>query len=150
MGSSNLNPASLIANYELDVLTGDAELAEEAAHQFRRDLAQATEIILRRRRAPGRLARRLPPAVVSAREPRAVSAHAAGPVERSRRAVVALRVVAAGARRSIAGAFLFGGVGLGVLFALAPRVMGYLVAFLCFAVAANAARHILARRQHDE
>ncbi len=151
VGSSNLNPSSLLTNYELDVLTSDPDLAEEAAHQFRRDLTHATEIMLRRPRVPARLAGRWPPAVVSAGAPLTVRAHAPGPAERSRRAVVTLRVVAAGARRSIAGAFLFGSAGLGVLFALAPRVMGYLVALMCFAVAANAARHILARRrQRDE
>ncbi len=151
VGSSNLNASSLVTNYELDVLTSDPELAEEAAHQFRRDLAHATEIILRRPRVPGRLAGRWPPAVVSAGTPQAVPHHAQGAVERSRRAVVALRSVAAGARRSIAGALLFGSAGLGFLFALAPRVMGYLVALMCFAVAANAGRHFLAwRRQRDE
>jgi hypothetical protein len=151
VGSSNLNAASLIANYELDVLTSDRALAEEAGHQFRRDLAQATEVVLRRRRVPARLAQRWPPAVVSAGAPEAVPAHARGAKERSHRAVVMLRVVAAGARRSIAGAFLFGGVGLGFLFAWAPRVMGYLVALMCFVIAANAARHVVARRrQRDE
>jgi hypothetical protein len=40
---------------------------------------------------------------------------------------------------------------MGILFALAPRIMGYLVALLCFSVAANAARHFLVRRrQRDE
>jgi cardiolipin synthase len=151
VGSSNLNAASLIANYELDLLTSDRALAEEAGHQFRRDLAQATEVVLRRRRVPARLAQRWPPAVVSAGAPEGVPAHARGAKERSHRAVVMLRVVAAGARRSIAGAFLFGGVGLGFLFAWAPRVMGYLVALMCFVIAANAARHVVARRrQRDE
>jgi len=90
-------------------------------------------------------------AVVSAGVPHTVPDHAPGAMERSRRAVIALRVVAAGARRSIAGAFLFGGVGLGILFALAPRIMGYLVALVCFAVAVNAARQFrVRRRQRDE
>jgi hypothetical protein len=83
--------------------------------------------------------------------PHAVPDHILGAKERSRRAVVALRVVAAGARRSIAGAVLFGSLGVGVLFALAPEVMGYLVALLCFTVAINAGRHFLVRRrQRDE
>ena len=151
VGSSNLNPSSLLANYELDLLANDSDLAEEAAHQFRRDLTHATEVILRPRRMPARLAGRWPPAVVSAGVPPTVPDHAPGAGERSRRAVIALRTVAAGARRSIAGAFLFGGVGMGILFALAPRIMGYLVALLCFSVAANAARHFLVRRrQRDE
>jgi len=152
VGSSNLNPSSLLANYELDLLADDPDLAEEAAHQFRRDLTHAAEVILRPpRRVPARLAGRWPPAVVSAGVPHTVPDHAPGAMERSRRAVIALRVVAAGARRSIAGAFLFGGVGLGILFALAPRIMGYLVALVCFAVAVNAARQFrVRRRQRDE
>lgn len=151
VGSSNLNPSSLLANYELDVLANDPELAEEAAHQFRRDLTHATEVILRRPRMPGRLAGRLPPAVVSAGAPHAVPHHVLGAKERSRRAVVTLRVVAAGARRSIAGAVLFGSLGAGVLSVLAPHVMGYLVALVCFTVAANAGRHfVVRRRQRDE
>jgi len=151
VGSSNLNPSSLLANYELDLLASDPELAEEAAHQFRRDLTHATEVILRPPRVPARLVARWPPAVVSAGVPRAVPAHAPGTMERSRRAAVALRVVAAGARRSIAGAVLFGSLGGGVLFALAPRIMGYLVALACFTVAVNAARQFLVRRrQRDE
>lgn len=149
VGSSNLNPSSLITNCELDVLIHDPETTEEAAYQFRRDLARATEVILRPYRAP--LARRLPPAVVSSAVPLHAVDHAPGAVERSRRAAVALRQVALGARRTIAGGVIFASVGVGVLFALAPRVMGYIVAFICFAVAANAGRHFVAwRRQRDE
>lgn len=151
VGSSNLNPSSLLTNYELDLLANDPDLTEEAAHQFRRDLTHATEVILRRPRVPAPLAGGWPPAVVSAGVPHTVPDHAPGARERSRRAAITLRVVAAGARRSIAGAVLFGSLGAGVLFALAPRVMGYLVALLCFAVAVNAARHFLVRRrQRDE
>jgi cardiolipin synthase len=151
VGSSNLNPSSLLANYELDVLLEDEALAEEAARRFRRDLAQSTEIILRAPRIPGRLAARWPPAVVSSGAPSGVVPHAPGAWERSQRAAVAVRRLAAGARRSIAGAVLFGSLGLGALFALAPRVMGYLVALVCFSVAANAGRHfVVRRRQRDE
>ncbi|MBI4501017.1 MAG: hypothetical protein HY700_07630 [Gemmatimonadetes bacterium] len=56
----------------------------------------------------------------------------------------------AGARRSIAGAVLFGPLGVGVLSVLAPHVMGYLVALVCFTVAVNAGRYFLVRRQRDE
>jgi cardiolipin synthase A/B len=149
VGSSNLNPSSLLTNCELDVLVHDPEITEEAAYQFRRDLARATEVVLRRHRAP--LARRLPPAVVSSAVPVHAADHAPGAVERSHRAAVALRQVVVGARRSIAGGVVFASVGVGALFALAPRVMGYIVAFLCFAVAANAGHHFVAwRRQRDE
>jgi cardiolipin synthase len=148
IGSSNLNPSSLVSNYELDVLTSDPDVTEAAAHQFRRDLAYATEVILKRHRVA--LARHLPPAVVSTGTAMAPD-HAPGAKERSQRAVVALQRLASGARRTIAGAVLFGSVGVGVLFALAPRVMAYLVAFTCFTVAANAGRHFIAwQRQRDE
>jgi cardiolipin synthase len=151
VGSSNLNPSSLMTNYELDVLIQDERVADEAARQFRRDLTQGTEIILRAPRVPARLAARWPPAVVSSGAPQAALPHAPGAREKSQRAVVAVRRLAAGARRSIAGAVLFGSLGLGSLFAFAPRLMGYLAAVVCFSVAANAGRHFLVRRrQRDE
>jgi cardiolipin synthase len=150
VGSSNLNVPSLVANYELDVLLDDGALAGEAAAQFRHDLARAVEITLRPRRIPARFARRLPPAVAAtgpvARDP----THAPSPAEVSQRAAVTLRHVAEGARRSIAGAALFASLGIGSLFALAPRVMGYLVALVSFWVAARAAAQFFIRRRYGD
>jgi cardiolipin synthase len=143
VGSSNLNPSSLGANYELDLLADGREVALQAAAWFLRDVSDAVEIVLRDRP----MARRLPPVVAPAtphRRPLATSGR-----ELSRRAVVTLRHVASGARRSILGAVLFTGLGAGALFLALPEVMGYLVAAASFLLALGAARHILARRRGE-
>ena len=46
VGSSNLNAASLLANWEIDVTCLDARLAGEMCELFLRDLAHAVEIVL--------------------------------------------------------------------------------------------------------
>ena len=50
VGSTNLNLASFIGNYELDVAVEDAGFAAAMERQYRDDLLQATEIVLQRRR----------------------------------------------------------------------------------------------------
>ena len=49
VGSSNLNLASWIGNYELDVAIEDVPIAEQMAEMYLRDLGHATEIVLDRR-----------------------------------------------------------------------------------------------------
>ena len=46
IGSTNLNLASLLGNYELDVAIEDAAFAARMAEQFELDLARSTEIVL--------------------------------------------------------------------------------------------------------
>jgi cardiolipin synthase len=46
VGSSNLNIASWLGNYELDALIEDASFAEAMARQYEADLLNATELIL--------------------------------------------------------------------------------------------------------
>ncbi|NLD68190.1 MAG: cardiolipin synthase B [Limnobacter sp.] len=46
IGSSNLNLASWIGNYELDVAVEDRDFAEDMERMFEEDLANATEILL--------------------------------------------------------------------------------------------------------
>jgi cardiolipin synthase len=146
VGSSNLNLPSFLSNYELDLLLKDTELAAEAAFQFRRDLTSAAEIVLRPRRVFTPLAEHLPPAVVADGAPSESPSHRPWARERSQRAVLTFRQVAGGARRSIAGALLFASAGVGALFLVAPRLMGYLAAFAFFWIAAGAARQFVARR----
>ncbi|HEX6612554.1 MAG TPA: phospholipase D-like domain-containing protein [Rhodanobacteraceae bacterium] len=50
VGSSNLNLASWMANCEIDVAVEDQAFAQELAGQYERDLGNATEIVLSRRR----------------------------------------------------------------------------------------------------
>ena len=49
VGSTNLNLASWMTNYEMDVAIEDHLFAEKMAQQFERDLANTTEIVLTRR-----------------------------------------------------------------------------------------------------
>jgi cardiolipin synthase len=145
VGSSNLNPSSLALNHELDLLVEDRGGTAAAAGQFLRDLGNAVEIILRARP----VARRLPPAVVRADPtvPRVPPVHLR---ERSQRAVVALRQVAGGARRSIFGAVMFAFLGMGTLLVALPQVMAYALALVCLGLAVAAARQFLARRRSGE
>ncbi|HWI14010.1 MAG TPA: phospholipase D-like domain-containing protein [Burkholderiales bacterium] len=50
IGSTNLNIASWIGNYELDIAIEDARLAQQMEALYEQDLAHATEIVLGRRR----------------------------------------------------------------------------------------------------
>ena len=125
IGSSNLNAASLLGNYELDVLIDDPTVADDLEAQFRKDISRASEIVISERRAGrtslpgrGRLAIQQPPV--------SPDRHRISVRERRKRMVLALRTVATGARRST---FLPVGIGLTVLAALfltLPRIMGYL------------------------
>jgi len=147
VGSSNINPSSLLSNYELDLLVEDVELATAASHQFRRDLGNAVEIVLRARRVPQPLASRLPKAVVPAERPPTERAPGARG-ELGKRAAVTLSQVAGAARRSIGGAIAFAAVGVGVLFIALPRVMAYLLAAMAFWLAVVAVWEGMRRRAY--
>ena len=49
VGSTNLNVASWLSNYELDVAVEDEAFARQMAAQYEKDLARSTEIVLTRR-----------------------------------------------------------------------------------------------------
>ena len=74
VGSTNLNIASWISNYELDVAIEDAGFARSMQDMYEEDLANATEIVLsdRRRVHPSAMARR-PAAGSSGRASRAAA-----------------------------------------------------------------------------
>lgn len=60
VGSTNLNLASWFTNWELDVVIEDEGFAREMEAMFRHDLANATEIVLGRRRPRNRVPVRRP------------------------------------------------------------------------------------------
>jgi cardiolipin synthase len=128
VGSSNLNVSSLLTNYELDVVATDPDLCDALAAQFRRDLAHSNEIVLRPRTRlrPSRLVgtptdpARPPPARVPLRH--------RSRYELSVAAVVALRRVAGGLRRTMAATATVTLVTIGALLLIFPRVMGIVAA----------------------
>src|SRR6185436_5787018 len=50
VGSTNLNLASFVGNYELDIAVEDEGFAGTMERQYRDDLRNATEIVLQQRR----------------------------------------------------------------------------------------------------
>jgi len=147
VGSSNLNASSLRSNYELDLLIEDERVTGDAIQQFRADLSRSVEVVLRRPRwAMGKLADRVPPVARAAVGP-GLTDHEPSTEERSRRAVVNLRQVASGARRSIAGATVFALVGGGILFLAIPKIMATILAVACFWLGGTAAWHFHQRRR---
>lgn len=144
VGSSNLNPSSLLSNYELDVLIESPEMAA-TSHQFRLDLENAVEVVLKARSGPQQLSDRLPKAVVPTEE----LLPQRRPTTRRdlrKRAAMTLAQVAGAARRSIGGAIAFASVGVGVLLITLPRVMTYVLAALAFWFGVVAVREGLRRR----
>ena len=145
LGSSNLNVSSLLGNYELDLLADNAAAADVLANQFRRDLHSATEVLLRPRRPM------LPPQLVH--EPvvapvpgTPLPLHKRSGYELGAVAVVALRRVAGGLRRSLAATAALTCVTLGVLQLLFPHVMGAILAVGCFWLALGFGAYSLRKR----
>jgi cardiolipin synthase A/B len=93
VGSSNLNIASWIGNFELDALIEDERFAIEMEQMYLSDLAGATEIVLRRRRHRfARMSHRVRDRVASMHREGRVSAAAARTGSASRAAAGALRI----------------------------------------------------------
>src|SRR5215210_2066106 len=145
IGSSNLNPSSLLGNYELDVLIEDAGLAQTLEDQFRLDIARSREVTSRPLRGPHRISRALPVALARQRA-ETPAVYRGSRQERRRRAVLVFRAVASHARRSvfipISGIFL----ALGLLFVAVPKVSAYVLAVLCAWFALGAGREAFRRR----
>jgi len=146
IGSSNLNPSSLLGNYELDVLIEDASLAEAMEAQFRRDVARSREVASRPLRGPRRISTALPgvlthqvPEVTEGRYHRSRR-------ERRRSTVLVLRAVASHARRSVFGPISAIFIALCVLLVAVPRVSAYILAVLCAWLALGAGREAFRRR----
>jgi len=148
VGSSNLNPTSLISNFELDVIV-EHGLTREAASQFLRDVARSVEIVLRPAHLPRRVAKHLPPAVVSALGSERTET-TEGSASLRRRAAITLRQLTAGMMRSLLGISLLVLIGIAVVFLAAPRLMAYLIAGSSVALALIAAGTYLERRRQGD
>ena len=146
IGSSNLNPSSLLGNYELDVLVEDTPLAEAMEAQFRRDVARSREVASRPLRGPRRISQTLP-AVLTHQGPEVPAAgHRRTRRERRRRAALVLRALASHARRSVFGPISAIFVALCILLIALPRASAYILAVLCAWFALGAGREAFRRR----
>jgi len=138
VGSTNLNLASWMSNYELDVAIEDPVFSEQMATQYEEDLTRSTEIVLTRRnrvrRAP--LAEGSPEWTARRASRRAVSG-SAGRAAAGAFSVGSALGAALTDRRILGPAeagllFLMAGVAvaIGVLAALWPRALAWPVAFV--------------------
>jgi cardiolipin synthase len=145
IGSSNLNPSSLLGNYELDVLIEDSTLAEAMEGQFRRDMARSREVASRPR-GPSRISQALP-AVLTHQTPEVPpDRYNRSRRERRRRTVLVLRAVASHARRSVFGPISAIFIVLCLLLLAVPRASAYILAVLCAWFALGAGREAFRRR----
>jgi cardiolipin synthase len=142
IGSSNLNPSSLLGNWELDVLVDDPALAAQLEERFRRDVDRSAEVSRRLILVPKPLAPVAPTALTITRTGQMpIPEHRRGLRERGRRTLVSLYQVAAAARLATFGPlsvlFLLGAA----LFVLLPGPMAILFAVLFVWVGAATAVH---------
>ncbi len=145
IGSSNLNPASLIGNYELDALIEDADLAAALEQQFRVDISRSSEVLRRPVRGPPRFSQRLP-SVLAREAPAEGGPYQPSRRERRRRATVAVRLMASHARRSVFVPAMFALVVLAALFLFLPRLTAYAFGVLCVWLAVSAGLAAFRRR----
>jgi cardiolipin synthase len=146
VGSSNLNPSSLLGNWELDVLVEDSQLADAMERQFRLDVARSREVIRRPARGPQRLSAALPTVLRHEAPEVAATLHEPTGRERRQRAALAMRALMSNARRSIflpRSAIL---ISLGGLFFALPKFTAYVFGALCGWLALSAWREAFRRR----
>jgi len=131
IGSSNLNASSLLANWELDVLTDDAQFALALEDQYLRDLAESSEMTLRPRRFPAIMGRSVPPRLDRGATEHFPAPHRRSFRERRRQAFVRVNGLIRGARAALFGplaAVLLVGA---ALFAIFPVPMALGAAAVC-------------------
>ena len=146
IGSTNLNYASLLGNWELDVLIDDAALGAELEQRFRKDTLASREVVRRAPTAGERARVWLPERLDRPAAPAESMSHRYTLRERRKRAVVTLYSVAAGAGRSLFLPVFLALVLLGVTAFFLPRVVAALTTLAALWLAQSAARQLRARR----
>jgi len=132
VGSSNLNPSSMIANWELDLFVDSPELARQLDRKFVADLSRSSEVVTRPRRLP-RLPGMRPATALVAQDPpveEAVGHHRPGMLERRRRAYLRLAALTSAAHAALAGSAAIALLFFAALLALFPRAAAYSTATL--------------------
>ncbi len=149
VGSSNLNPSSLIANWEVDLFIESEELARGMDRKFVEDLARSSEVVTRPRRLP-----RLPvlgkPTALVATEPAvddAVGHHRPAMLERRRRAYLRLASLTRAAHAALAGSAAVALLVFALLLVLFPRAAAYSAAALSVFVGSVLLAGMVARRR---
>jgi cardiolipin synthase len=148
VGSTNLNVASWLANWELDVVVEDQHFAKQMEAMFLDDLSHSTEIVLDKRRRP---------TAISTPRPRTISGKGAG-AGRAAAGVMRLSHALGAAitnRRELGPAeavIMFWGAALLVTFSFVaaywPRVVAFPAAILCVWIATSlVARALKLRRK---
>jgi cardiolipin synthase len=145
IGSSNLNPSSLLGNYELDVLIEDSSLAQAMEDQFRLDMARSREVASRPLRGPQRISKALPVALTH-QHAETPNVYRRSRRETRQRAALVLRAIASHARRSVFLPISAMFVALGLLLVALPRTSAYVLAGLCAWFALGAGREAFRRR----
>jgi cardiolipin synthase len=138
IGSSNLNPSSLLGNYELDVLVHDRSLGGALEAQFRRDAARSVEIEYRRHQVGRAIGRLLPGSLQRGTPEESGGRHQRRFREHRRRTGLAFRGIATAARRSVFAPLALALGVLALLFTVLPQTMGLIVAGLCLWLAIGA------------
>jgi phosphatidylserine/phosphatidylglycerophosphate/cardiolipin synthase-like enzyme len=134
IGSSNLNPSSLLANWEIDVFVYGEALAHEMERQFLKDLSQSSEVLLRPRRIPTVMGRKVFPALSRQAPADTTQApHSRSFRERRVRAIVLLGSIVQGARAAIFGPLALILLVSAVLFAVFPKPMAWTSSLLAAA-----------------
>ena len=146
IGSTNLNYASLLGNWELDVLIDDPVLGTAMEQRFRRDILGSREVVRRLPKAPERIRGWLPEPLERPTPPAEPQTHRHTFRERRKRAVVTLYSVAAGAGRSVLIPIMAGVGLLGVTAFFLPRVVAGLTTLVALWLAQSAARQLRSRR----
>jgi cardiolipin synthase len=148
IGSSNLNPSSLLANWEVDMFVYGETLAHRMERQFLKDLAQSSEVLLRPRRIPSVMGRPIYPALTRQAPAEAAQApHSRSFRERRTRAIVLLGSVVQGARAAIFGPMALILLVAAVLFALFPTPMAWTSSLLAGAAGAALLVRALGHRE---
>jgi cardiolipin synthase len=127
VGSTNLNVASWIVNWELDVCVEDSEFGREMETVYRRDLEHATEMVLNPRRRVQPSGERRPAGRRAASGSAGRAAVAALQIGTSFGATLTQRAIVTGEARAFAGFGILSLVIAAVVFKW-PKVLSYTAA----------------------
>jgi hypothetical protein len=149
VGSSNLNPSSLVANWELDLFVEDHRLAQELDLRFAADLAASGEVVSKARRLLPVLPGLGQPTALVVSGPETGLSHRPSLRERRHRAFVRAAVIGRAARAALLGTAA-GSLTVGaVLLWLFPRAAAYASAALFLLIALLLTVQALRQRRLD-